>query len=92
MQVLNVKAKDPELKASRDSTCNLVLDRFQVRLPGTRLLCFIDNVDFPAALNNSRRSWRQFVTALCGFPAPVFQKKYFGLSFGTASSFLETTS
>jgi hypothetical protein len=46
MQVLNVKAKDPELKASRDPTCNLILDGFQVRLTGTRLLCFIDDVDF----------------------------------------------
>ena len=46
MQVLKVKTCDSELKANRESTCKLVLERFQVGLPGTRLLCFIDDVDF----------------------------------------------
>ena len=46
MAVLNVKARDPELKVIRESTCNLVLDRFQCKPPPNRLLCFIDDVDF----------------------------------------------
>ena len=48
MQVLNVKGSDSKLKASRESTCKLVLQRFHVGFPGTKLLCFVDDVDFGA--------------------------------------------
>lgn len=45
MVTLIVKARDPAIKANRESTCRLVLDRYQVGQAGTKLLCFVDDVD-----------------------------------------------
>ena len=45
MVTLIVKARDPAIKANRESTCRLVLDRYQVGQAGTKLLCFVDDFD-----------------------------------------------
>jgi hypothetical protein len=60
LEVLNVKANDAELNASRETVCNRVLERFEVRPAGTRLLCFIDDVDFAELQTGSMKGNRGF--------------------------------
>src|ERR1700677_2655003 len=60
LEVLNVKANDAELKASRETVCNRVIERFEIRHAGTRLLCFIDDVDFAGLQTGSMKVNRGF--------------------------------
>jgi hypothetical protein len=46
MVTLNVRASDPAVKAIREAICNEVLSHFNFDVPGTKSLCFVDDVDF----------------------------------------------
>ena len=59
---LHVQSNDPEVKAEREATCNLVLERFRLDDPGRKLLCFIDDKDFgPLKSGNSKGNRGGFV-------------------------------
>jgi hypothetical protein len=94
MVVLNVKACDRELKAIRESTCNPVLDRFQCKLPGTRLLCFIDDVDFAELKTGTMKGNRggfmpHFYSSILQHrpPLPQYVKDLYNLSHMLGTSY-----
>ncbi len=43
---MQVQAKNPAVEANRKATSNLVLDYFGFDVPGSHLLCFLDDIDF----------------------------------------------
>jgi hypothetical protein len=50
---LKVKSSDPVVRLIREAICNKVLPRFRFDTPHTKLLCFVDDVDFEGLKSGS---------------------------------------
>jgi hypothetical protein len=87
MVTLQVQAKDPTVEAGRTATAKLVLDYFQFNVPGSHLLCFLDDIDFAELKSGKMKGNRGvFVASLSSSiranypPLPYYVKDMYGLS------------